>query len=164
MKVIPEVTSRNASDRRRSWRAWLVVTAMVAGLGVWPVWAQRDSYPHSNLPMFAWPRSRAEPVITAVAARGDGDDLVVWRLGPRRLAGTDEVISAGATVRRAVADGTAAVLCGEIAARVATMGPHEAQRIEILTERYDAVDWFQGRRTPLERVVHHTCDIVVAVP
>jgi hypothetical protein len=146
---------------RRAWLAWLVVVAMVVGLGVWPIWAQRDSYPHSNLPMFAWPRGRAEPVITAVAVRGEGDAMQVWRLGPRRLAGTDEVISAGAMLRRAVADGSAAVLCDEIAVRVATMGPREAERIEILTERYDAIDWFQGRRTPRERVVHHRCDLPV---
>jgi hypothetical protein len=145
----------------RTWRAWLVIAAMVIGLGVWPVWAQRDSYPHSNLPMFASPRTRAEPVTTAVAARGEGDNLEVWRLGPRRLAGTDEVISAGATVRRAVAEGTVAVLCAEIATRVAAMGPGEAERIEIVTERYDAVEWFQGRREPLERLVHHRCDVGV---
>jgi hypothetical protein len=141
-----------------------MIAAIVVGLGVWPVMAQRDSYPVSNLPMFAWPRTRAEPVVTAVAATGEGDDLRVWRLGPRRLAGTDEVISAGATLRRAVANGTADIVCEEIATRVATMGPRGAQRIEILTERFDAVDWFQGQRTPLERVVHHRCDIPQAMP
>lgn len=144
---------------RGSWRAWLMIAVIVVGLGVWPVVAQRDSYPVSNLPMFAWPRTRAEPVVTAVAATGEGDDLQIWRLGPRRLAATDEVISAGATLRRAVAQGTTDVLCDEIAARVAVMGPAQAQRIEILTERFDAVEWFQGQRTPLERAVHHRCDI-----
>jgi len=141
-----------------------MIAAIVMGLGVWPVVAQRDSYPVSNLAMFAWPRTRAEPVVTAVAASGEGDDLRVWRLGPRRLAGTDEVISAAAMLRRAVADGTADIACGEIALRVASMGPRGAQRIEILTERFDAVDWFQGDRTPLERVVHQRCDIPWAVP
>ena len=149
---------------RGSWLAWSVVAAIVVGLGVWPVLAERDSYPVSNLPMFASPRSRADPVITAVAIGGEGDDMQVWRLGPRRLAGTDEVIAAGSTLRRAVAEGSSAVLCGEIAARVAVMGPDEAQYIEIVTERYDAVEWFQGGRTPLERVVHHRCDVPGAVP
>lgn len=149
---------------RRSWRAWSVLLAIVIGLGVWPVLAERDSYPVSNLPMFASPRSSTEAVVTAVAARGEGDEMQVWRLGPRRLAGTDEVISAAATLRRAVAEGTTAVLCDEIALRVARSGLAAAERIEIVTERFDAVDWFQGRRSPLERVVHHRCDLPGVTP
>ena len=141
------------------WRAWTVALVLVAGFGVWPVVAQRDSYPVSNLPMFASPRTRTESVITAVAVAGEGDQRRLWRLGPRRLAGTDEVIAAGATVRRAVAGGTADVLCADIAARVIDQGPREAEAIEVITERYDAVAWFQGDRTRLERVVHHRCPV-----
>lgn len=149
---------------RMRWRAWSVAIVLVVGFGVWPVVAQRDSYPVSNLPMFESPRTRTEPVVTAVAIGGEGDTARVWRLGPQRLAGTDEVIAAGATLRRAVAAGTADVLCGEIAARVADQGPHEARFIEVVTERYDAVAWFQGERTPIERVVHHRCAVTGVVP
>jgi len=142
-----------------SWRAWLVVAAFVGVFGAWPVLAERDSYPVSNLPMFASPRTRTEPVVTAVAVAGEGADRRVWRLGPRRLAGTDEVIAAGATLRRAVLAGSADRLCDEIAARVAVGGPRGAEGIEVITERYDAVAWFEGDRTPAERVVHHRCDV-----
>ena len=142
-----------------SWRAWLVVALLVGAFGAWPVLAERDSYPVSNLPMFASPRTRTEPVVTAVAVAGEGADRRVWRLGPRRLAGTDEVIAAGATLRRAVRAGSAGRLCDEIAARVAVSGPRDATGIEVITERYDAVAWFEGDRTPVERVVHHRCDV-----
>ena len=141
------------------WRAWAVIVVLIGAFGVWPVLAQRDSYPVSNLAMFASPRSRTEPVVTAVAVAGDGAAPRVWRLGPQRLAGTDEVIAAGAAVRRAVAAGTAEVLCHDIAARVATRGPKEAEAVEVVTERYDAVAWFQGRRVPIERIVHHRCGV-----
>jgi hypothetical protein len=122
-------------------------------VGAVPVVLDRDSFPLSTFPMFASRRTSSETVDTAVAVSGDR----VWRLDPERIAATDEVILAAATVSNAIYSGHGARLCEEIARRVASAGPREATGVEVVTERYDAVKWFAGERTPLERVVHARC-------
>jgi hypothetical protein len=136
--------------------AWGAAGVVVVGLGVVPLGLERDSFPHSTYPMFSSRRGAATAVDTAVAT-GAGDR--VWRLDPERVAATDEVILAAATVSRHVNGGTADVLCGEIAERVAASGPSEATAVEVVTERFDAVAWFRGERTPLDRVVHARCEV-----
>lgn len=137
-------------------RAWGAAGVVVIGLGVVPLALERDSFPHSTYPMFSWRRSAVTAVDTAVAT-GPGNER--WRLDPTRLAATDEVILAAATVSRHVRAGTAAVLCDEIAERVASDGPAGAAAVEVVTERFDAVAWFRGERTPLERIVHVRCEV-----
>jgi hypothetical protein len=136
--------------------AWGAAGFVVVGLGVVPLVLERDSYPHSTYPMFSSRRGAATAVDTAVAV---GADDQVWRLDPARLAATDEVILAAATVSRHVGAGTSEVLCDEIAGRVATDGPSGAIAVEVVTERFDAVAWFRGERTPLDRVVHARCEV-----
>lgn len=138
-------------------RAWAVVCLLVVVLGVFPFVARRDSYPVSDLPMFSTRRTATEAVDTAVAVAATEQ---VWRLDPRLIAATDEVIMAAATVSAAIHGGTADLLCADIAARVASGGPADAERVEVVTERFDAVRWFAGDRTPLERRVHATCEVV----
>lgn len=140
-------------------KAALAVAVIVIGLGVVPVVLERDSYPVSDLPMFSSPRGRVTPVVTAVAVAGAGPTRRDWRLDPHRLAGTDEVIEAGAVLRRAVASGDAERICVEIAERVDTAGPEEAERVEVVTEYLDAVDYFDGRRDPVERILHAECPV-----
>jgi hypothetical protein len=127
----------------------------LAVVGVVPVALDRDSFPLSTFPMFASRRTSSETVDTAVAV----DGLRVWRLDPERIGATDEVILAGATVSDAVNAGHADRLCDDIARRVASAGPDEAIAIEVVTERYDAVEWFGGNRAPLARVVHARCPV-----
>jgi hypothetical protein len=55
-------------------------------------------------------------------------------------------------VSDAIANGTADVLCREIAERVDRAG-----EVEVVTEQYDSVRWYQGDKTPLNRTVHATC-------
>jgi hypothetical protein len=83
----------------------------------------------------------------------------VWRLDPERIAATDEVILAAVTVSDAINSGHGDRLCAEIARRVASAGPREAAAVEVVTERYDALEWFAGHRTPLARVVHARCAV-----
>ncbi len=137
-------------------RAWGAAGVVVIGLGVAPLVLERDSFPHSNYPMFSSRRTAATAVDTAVAIGPNGE---AWRLDPERLAATDEVILAAATVSRHVRAGTAEVLCEEVAGRVASDGPAGATTVEVVTERFDAVAWFDGERTPLERVVHASCEV-----
>jgi len=130
-------------------RAWLVVAAVVGVLGVVPVMLDRDSYPISTYPMFSHRRTTTETVDTAILV-ADGR---VRRLTPSTIAATDEVILAAATVSNAIAAGTAQVLCAEIAARVDDSG-----EIQVVTEQYDSVRWYEGDKTPLMRVVHASCE------
>lgn len=129
-------------------RAWLVVAAVVGILGVVPVVLDRDSYPISTYPMFSYRRTTTETVDTAILV----DEGQVRRLSPSTIAATDEVILAAATVSNAIAGGTAHVLCAEIAARVDPPG-----EIQVVTEQFDSVRWYEGDKTPLMRVVHASC-------
>jgi hypothetical protein len=135
-------------------RAWAAVAAVVVIVGVVPVLLDRDSYPLSTYPMFATRRTAASSFNTAVAV---GDEL--QRLSPEVIAATDEVIQAAATVSDAIARGETAALCRDIAGRVAAGGPDGATSIEVVTERFDAVAWYDGDRRPLDRVVHARCPV-----
>jgi hypothetical protein len=117
----------------------------------------RDGFPLSNYPMFATDVGREARVDTAVGLRADGS---VERLSPRLVTGTDEVILAASTVTNAVAAGSAAAagLCAEIAGRVAASRGDVVQ-IRLATETYDAVDYFDGQRTPANVEVHATCPV-----
>ena len=131
-------------------RAWLVVAAVVGVLGVVPVVLDRDSYPISTYPMFSHRRTTTETVDTAILVEAGQ----VRRLSPSTIAATDEVILAAATVSNAIAGGTADVLCAEIAARVDPPG-----EIQVVTEQFDSVRWYEGDKEPLMRVVHASCTV-----
>jgi hypothetical protein len=127
----------------------------VVVVGVFPLAFERDSFPLSTFPMFSDQRTSSETVDTAVAVA----DQREWRLDPERIAGTDEVILAAGTVSTAIYEGKAGQLCAEIAWRVSRAGPSAATAVEVITERYDAVRWFAGDRTPLGRAVHARCPV-----
>ena len=65
---------------------------------------------------------------------------------------------AASVVTTAIVDGRADELCTEIAGRVGWRAA-DAAAVEVVTERYDAVRWFDGERTPVERVVHARCPV-----
>jgi hypothetical protein len=151
-------TRRTDNDALR-WRrpvAYAVITAVLAVVGIVPLVLDRDSFPISTYPMFSTRRSTAETVDTAVAVDADG---TVRRLGPQRIAGTDEIILATATVSGAINAGTVDQLCTEIADRVAGDGPDTAVGVEVVTERFDAIRWYRGDHMPIDRVVHATCPV-----
>jgi hypothetical protein len=116
----------------------------------------RDGYPLSTYPMFATDVGRAARIDTAVGQRADGSTV---RLSPRLVTGTDEVILAASTVANAVAAGPdrAAGLCAEIASRLT--GRDDVVGVRLATETYDAVDYFEGDKTPATVEVHATCPV-----
>ena len=124
---------------------------VVIVVGLVPVILNRDSYPLSTYPMFSSNRTTREPIDTAVLVSDDGEQSM---LSPRIIAGTDEPIIATVTVSNAIANGTVDQLCADIALR---LGPGAIGSIEIITVVYDALDWFDGRRDPIERSVHASC-------
>lgn len=110
----------------------------------------RDSFPLSTYPMFSLARPAETTVSTAVGFGSDGERMT---LSPRTISGTREVIQAAGTVAQAISSGTADELCREILAGA----PSTVATIEIVTERYDVVAYFDGATEPLERAVHARC-------
>jgi hypothetical protein len=104
-----------------------------------------DGFPLSTYPMFARDPGRVVELATVVAISPEGD---VERLSPETIAGTDQVIQAGVTVRQAIDRGptAAAALCREVALRV-----EEPASVAVVVEEHDAVAWSAGDREPRER-------------
>ncbi|MDA2957704.1 MAG: hypothetical protein O3B66_05690 [Actinomycetota bacterium] len=145
----------NVDDRRVSrWVARLVGLGIVAVIGVVPVALDRDSYPLSTYPMFSSRRTAVEPVHTAVVTAADG---AVRRLSPTQISGNDEVIIAAQLVYDAIRRDGGEVLCADIAVRLSDV--ETGSEVEIVTERYDAIDWYEGRKSPISRVVHTSCRV-----
>ena len=139
---------------RQRWRAWAAAGVTVVVVGAVPLVLDRDSFPLSTFPMFAADIDATQSVDTAVAVRSDGS---VERLSPADIGGTTVVNQAASVVTTAIVGGRARELCADIAGRVGGGGDRVA--VEVVTERYDAVRWFDGDRTPVSRVVHARCPV-----
>lgn len=137
-----------------SMRTVVVGTLAVLVLGVYPVIAERDSYPHSHLPMFSVRRTETARIDTAVGVSTDGQ---IVRLSPHLIADTDEIIMAKDTVINAINSRSTDVLCTEIVKRVQKRKSN-ITKIRVVTETYNAIVWFQGEKDPLSVDVHSECD------
>lgn len=115
----------------------------------------RDGFPLSTYPMFAAERDREVVVATAVGIGAERDD--VERLDPHIIADTDEVMLAAETVRLALEDGGGGRLCAEIADRL--VGDAGLDTVELRLETYDAVDYFDGDKAPLDFTVAASCEV-----
>ncbi|MGH9228089.1 MAG: hypothetical protein ACRD07_05035 [Acidimicrobiales bacterium] len=111
-----------------------------------------DGFPLSTYPMFAHDPGRVAVLPTAVVITPSGD---VERLSPETIAGTDQVIQAATTVRRAIDRGGAAsvALCRDIAARVEGAGT-----VAVVVEEHDAIAWSAGEREPRRRRTVADCE------
>jgi len=117
-----------------------------------------DSFPISSYPMF----SRGDLGAVNELAHA----VLVGRDGTRApatpaMVGSPEPMIAMAIVRSHVERGSAAELCGRIAARAAEAGA-DAAAVEIVTSVFDARRYFSGDdgRAPLRREVHARCEVV----
>lgn len=115
-----------------------------------------DSYPLSTYPMFAAARERPL-VYFAEGVTASGNEV---RLEPALL-GSDEVMQAAATVRRAVQAGgqRPRELCRQIAARIAKRGEPEVKRVRLVDARFDPVAYFVDGPEPSEKNVHAQCKV-----
>jgi hypothetical protein len=138
-----------------------VVVVVVAVVGVFPVLADRDSFPLSTLPMFSADLPAVQPIDTVVGVRADGSEVA---LSPARIAGTDIVNQAAAVVSSAITQGSAAALCTAVAERLpgGAAGLDGVIALEVVTERYDALRWFDGDHRPVGRDVHARCPRLAA--
>lgn len=110
-----------------------------------------DSFPLSTYPMFSLARPAETTVSSAVGFDASNERVI---LSPRIVGGTAEVIQAAATVSRAISTGAAEELCREIIARA----PTGVVALEVVTETYDVVEYFDGEEGPLRRTVHARCE------
>ncbi|MEZ5280033.1 MAG: hypothetical protein R2770_06140 [Acidimicrobiales bacterium] len=116
----------------------------------------RDSFPLSTYPMFSSLLETVSDVDLVVGVDRSGSEI---RLSPQLIAGTDEVIVAGSTVRQAVRAGDTEALCALVADRVARNGPAEVVSVLVKTDTIDAIEWYAGNRQPRDTVVHSACEI-----
>jgi hypothetical protein len=141
-------------------RAALLLSAVLVTAVAWPALRSPDddSFPLSTYPMFARSRPPQAWFSTAVAVDADGAPR---RLTTRSIGGTAEPVHAAVTVQRAIADGSAARLCEEVAGRVAGAVP-AVEAIEVVSLLIDLDDWYRGDERPRQRTVHARCAVPAA--
>jgi hypothetical protein len=137
------------------WPAYVVGLGTVAA-AAWPGFhrAQDDAFPLSTYPMFA--RTLDKPQVSFVERVEGGRHT---RLSPEHL-GSDEVMQAYRTVKRAVRKGpkAAEALCRTLARRVAS---HEQNtrtvHLRIVSARFDPIAYFVDDAEPEEREIIASC-------
>jgi len=139
-------------------RRGVLVSGLAVVLVLWPLVRpdQRDSFPLSTYSMFSRPQDPVTELPSAVAVV-DGEQV---RLSPELIAGTEEVIVAFHTVRRAIRAGpeTVGTLCADIAGRIRESGM-PATAVRVVTETHDAIAWFGGATEPLDVTLHEECAV-----
>jgi hypothetical protein len=140
-------------ERRRAWTTVVLVVALTC---VVPLALDRDSFPLSTFPMFSADIDSTQSIATAVGVAADSSTV---RLEPEVIAATTIVNQAVTVVADAIASGRADRLCADIAGRVRAGGPSDAVAVEVVTEAYDAPEWFDGDRQPVSRKVHARCEV-----
>ena len=136
-------------------RAYLVSMAFAAAVAL-PVLGstESDSFPLSTYPMFSGRQSAEADIPHAIAITDGGERRIL----PPDAVLNDEVIQAFETLRQAIADGPeeTQALCERIAARAGRSGDVSVQ---IVTDRYDAIRYFEGDEEPLRSTVHASCEV-----
>jgi hypothetical protein len=146
--------------RRAALRNALVGLAASAAL-VSPVLSRepRDGFPLSTYPMFSEHRERELTLVHAVATFDGGDRKPL----PPRLLGTEEVLQARSLLRRSVEAGEAAELCARVAQRLRAEGPRPAfkaaREVEVRTDVYDVLSYYETRTPARPGVVHARCPL-----
>ena len=149
--------------RRRVWSAGVIVT--VLGSVLWPLtWpVDRDSFPLSNYPMFAWPRLTTSCTLAAIYA-ADGSSRRE-RLPPKAL-GRAKSLTAALDANKQLEllllgdPDRLQPFCQRIAANVA--GDPElrwVRHIEIVRDEYDSLAYHAGAREPTRTITFATCAV-----
>jgi hypothetical protein len=109
-----------------------------------------DSFPLSTYPMFSLARPQQTTVSSAAGYDAAGTRIT---LPPSVVGGTREVIQAAGTVAQAIGSGSSAELCREVLDKADT----RVVAVEIVTETYDVIAYFDGEEEPVSRTVHARC-------
>lgn len=150
-----------AKARRRAGVRNALLGLVAAGALVSPVLSREphDGFPLSTYPMFSEPRERELKLAHAVAVLDGGERKPL----PPRLLGTEEVLQARSIVRRSVEAGEAATLCARAAERLRAEGPRaafaSAREIEVRTDVYDVLTYYETQTAAVPGVVHARCPL-----
>jgi hypothetical protein len=129
---------------------YIVGAALVLGV-LWPVVGGDDDFPLSTYPMFSGKQPREATITHAIGIDTDGSRAVL----PPRVVANDEVIQAFETLRKAARSTAASAdLCGYVAQRA----PRDVIAVEIISDRFDAIAYFEGDRVPRSSTVHARCE------
>ena len=138
-------------------RRWAVGGAALVLLLLWPLVHGRDGFPLSTYPMFSSPRDTHAKIAHVVGRSADGS------AAPLRpaLLGTAEIMQASQIARNAAKNGQrAADLCARVAARVgASDDDANIVSIEVRTDEFDAIAYWNGVRKPTKSNVHARCSV-----
>jgi hypothetical protein len=115
-----------------------------------------DSFPFSTYPMFAGRQSSEATIPHAVVIDANGERSPL----PPVAVANDEVIQAFETLRQAVRQGPDATarLCTRAAEWYAGRDESPA-RVEIVSDTYNAVAYFDGEKAPISTQVHASCEV-----
>ena len=115
-----------------------------------------DSFPLSTYPMFAGRQSSEATIPHAVVIDSSGERSAL----PPVAVANDEVIQAFETLRQAVRQGLEATarLCTRAADWYAGRSEGPA-RVEIVSDTYRAVAYFEGEKEPISSQVHVSCEV-----
>jgi hypothetical protein len=123
-----------------------------------------DGFPLSTYPMFAYPKGRVVSVTSALAVSDGGASAPI----PPRYVANAETMQAIRTLLAASRRSRESLeLCRAIAGRLHTASApelHDAQHVEIVTGRVDAIDYLAGRATLSSRQLHARCDVERPAP
>jgi len=133
------------------WRTTAVVIAVVV-LVVSPAMRNRDSFPLSTYPIYAHSRSRLVTFDTVEGVVAGGD---IERLSLEAIAQTDDPLIAASVVSNAIRNDDADALCATVAARVVA----PVQRVEVVSEQHDTIEWLRGDDSVRGRIVHAVCAV-----
>ena len=145
---------------RDALHAWLL-SALTLALVLSPLCQPpgADSFPISSYPMFAVGRAHAiTDVHHLLALDAAGDPRPI----PPRLIANDEVLQADVSLRRAVRGGrsTRNALCRRVAMRISgDPAWRDVVRLELRSDRYDALRYFAGDTAPLKSRLQARCAV-----
>jgi hypothetical protein len=154
-----------ASDRATRWYG-TVVSVVLLGAVCSPLARRppRDDFPLSHYPMFASEPARREAPSYHVLARARTGRA---RPVPPDLLGSEEIMQAHQTVHLAIRRGpeAARALCETVALRIAREGGEawaDVDALEVRTDRFDPIAYWEGDRAPRDSKVHARCSMPAA--
>lgn len=145
----------NPEAVRRIWAYGFSAAVVIAVL--LPVFGdpRSDSFPLSTYPMFSGRQSPNVTIAHVIGFTSDGERVIL----PPDAVGNDEIVQAFETSRRAAAAGTDAslALC-EDAAEWASEHRQSAVAFALITDSFDAIQYFDGDTEPRDTIVHAACE------
>jgi hypothetical protein len=134
-----------------------LVTFAVSAAIVFPVVADRDSFPLSTYPMYSRVRSNEVAFATANGLDASGGR---HRLSLSIIGASDDPLIVAGELRAAIAEGRANDRCASIASRAS--GEDGLVAVEVVIERHDVVALATGRPSLVDRRVHEHCEIEIS--